>query len=197
MRESLLRLSCLVAVSCICAAAPASLIADLPDVGDEGEDEEFLPPGGGGPGGGMEYVYEDGGMEYGMWDEGNFMEEGYYGEPEDVEEQLKDLFRRFDANRDEHLDVTELRAALQAQAALYQEAAKESAYSESEQILRQADGDGDGKLSEAEFGLMETLYLQHERAIGRPTLFRFAGNTTHTGRSTHTHTDRSDALPKL
>ena len=71
-------------------------------------------PGGGGGGGG--YVYEGEGMEYGMWDEG--MDEGYYGEPEDVEEQLKALFSRFDANHDEQLDVTELRAALQAQLTL-------------------------------------------------------------------------------
>jgi len=109
MRASLLSLSCLLSSSRICAAAPASMIADLPDVGDEDEDEEFLPIGDG-PGGGG-YVYEGEGMEYGMWDEG--MDEGYYGEPEDVEEQLKDLFSRFDANHDEQLDVMELRAALQ------------------------------------------------------------------------------------
>jgi len=116
MRSALLSLSCLLSSSRVCAAAPASLIADLPDVGDEGEDEEFMPigegPGGGGGGGG--YVYEGEGMEYGMWAEG--MDEGYYGEPEDVEEQLKALFSRFDANHDEQLDVTELRAALQVQA---------------------------------------------------------------------------------
>ena len=90
MRSALLTLSCLFSSSRVCAAAPASLIADLPDVGDEGEDEEFLPIGDG-PGGGGGYVYEGEGMEYGMWDEG--MDEGYYGEPEDVEELLRDLFR--------------------------------------------------------------------------------------------------------
>ena len=47
MRSSLLSLSCLLSSSRVCAAAPASLIADLPDVGDEGEDEEFMPIGDG------------------------------------------------------------------------------------------------------------------------------------------------------
>ena len=172
MRSHLLTLSCLLGSSGVCAAAPASLIADLPDVGDEGEDEDFLPIGDGPGGGGGGYVYEGEMMEYGMWDDG--MDDGYYDEPEDVEELLRHLFSRFDANRDEHLDVTELRAALQAQAQEYQEVAKENAFAESEQILQQADEDGDGKLDEAEFGRMETLYLQHEHAIGRRALFLFA-----------------------
>ena len=47
MRSALLSLSCLLSSSRVCAAAPASLIADLPDVGDEGEDEEFMPIGDG------------------------------------------------------------------------------------------------------------------------------------------------------
>ena len=172
MRSHLLTLSCLLGSSGVCAAAPASLIADLPDVGDEGEDEDFLPIGDGPGGGGGGYVYEGEMMEYGMWDDG--MDDGYYDEPEDVEELLRHLFSRFDANRDEHLDVTELRAALQAQAQEYQAVAKENAFAESEQILQQADEDGDGKLDEAEFGRMETLYLQHEHAIGRRALFLFA-----------------------
>lgn len=159
MRSHLLTLSCLLGSSGVCAAAPASLIADLPDVGDEGEDEDFLPIGDGlgGGGGGGAYVYEGEMMEYGMWDDG--MDDGYYDEPEDVDELLRHLFSRFDANRDEHLDVTELRAALQAQAQEYQEVAKENAFAESEQILQQADEDGDGKLDEAEFGRMETVAL--------------------------------------
>ena len=65
-------------------------------------------------------------------------------------------------------------AGLHAQAQHYQSAAAESAFSESEEILRRADEDGDGKLNAHEFERMETLYLQHEHAIGRRALFLFA-----------------------
>ena len=168
-RMAFRRTACLsLALACVrsAAAAPASLIADLPDVGDEGEEDmegDFVPMDGGGY-----MMYEDGGM---MYEDGDM----YYGEePEDVEEQLRVLFSRFDANQDERLDVAELRAALHAQAQHYQSAAAESAFSESEEILRRADEDGDGKLNEHEFERMETLYLHHERAIGRRALFLFA-----------------------
>ena len=161
------------------AAAPTSIIDDIPDV-DEGEADEDGPwMGGGGmqygdDGAQMLYAYEDDEiMMDGEYQGGGYGAAGYYGE-EEIEQQLTELFGRFDTNGDAFLDQSELRAALMAQATRYARLAAESSEAETEELLAQADEDEDGKLSEAEFEKMETLYLQHERSIGRQALFRFA-----------------------
>lgn len=175
MRRSILLVALSLAVRA--AAAPASIIDDIPDADDEGEADEDGPWMGGGMqyGEQMMYAYEDDEMMMmdGEFQGGGYGAMGYYGE-EEIEEQLTELFGRFDSNGDGFLDQSELRAALQAQATRYARLAAESSEAETEELLAQADADDDGKLSEAEFEKMETLYLHHERSIGRQALFRFA-----------------------
>jgi len=146
------------------AAVRESIIADMPDVDDEGEaydsepyDEDYMAQmaqmGGGIEMMGGQYYYDDGGM---------------------TEEVIGSLFLQLDRDQDGHLSREELRQALKDQAEEYQRGAQENSKQEARAVLSTADSDGDSQLSLQEFQSAETLYLHHDGALEREALFRFA-----------------------